>query len=64
MTPVGKRAPCPDCRFSPGVVKDKVTGRYRRCVCGRLPNSTNEWKLERQARLDNRLRDLKEGKPW
>jgi hypothetical protein len=46
------------------VVKDKVTGRYRRCVCGRLPNSTNEWKLERQARLDNRLRDLKEGKPW
>jgi hypothetical protein len=57
-----KRASCDRCRYTPGIVK--VSKRYERCHCGRLPNSTNEWKLTEQARLDNRLKDLKEGKPW
>ncbi len=55
-------ATCPRCRFTPGVVK--VGGQYERCHCGKMPNSTNQAKLEKQARLDNRLRELKEGKPW
>jgi hypothetical protein len=57
-----KRAPCSRCRYSPGIVR--VAGRWERCHCERLPNSTNQAKLDKQWRLETRLRELKEGKPW
>jgi hypothetical protein len=57
-----KRATCPRCKFSRGIVR--VAGRWERCHCGALPNSTNQHKLDKQYRLETRLQDLKEGKPW
>lgn len=37
---------------------------YVRCHCGRMPNSHGQALLAKQERLENRLRDLKEGKSW
>ena len=55
-------ATCPRCKFTPGLVKVGV--RWDRCHCGKLPNSTNQRKLDKQISLDRRLTELKEGKPW
>jgi hypothetical protein len=59
-----KRATCSRCRHTPGIVRIPGTPRWEKCHCGKLPNSTNQAKLDRQYRLEERLRELKEGKPW
>lgn len=64
MEHFSKRAPCERCRYTPGLVRDKGTGRWAQCHCGRMPNSANQAKLDKQARLEQRLSDLREGKPW
>lgn len=57
-----QRQTCPRCKFSPGIVR--VGARWERCHCGKLPSSANQAKLDKQWRLDVRLRELREGKPW
>jgi hypothetical protein len=47
--------------YGRGIHKDKKTGRYYRCVCGRLPDSSGVAKLVKQEKLDSRLEEVKKG---
>lgn len=59
---VSKGRYCTYC-YAHGIVRNKKTQRWEQCPCGRLPDSFGMGKLAQQAKLDARLKELKE-KGW
>jgi len=59
---MGNRPFCNKC-FGRAIFRNKKTKRWENCTCGRLPNSTNSLKLQKQEDLDKRLEALKQ-KGW
>jgi ribosomal protein S27E len=45
--------------YNRGIVRDKVTGRYFKCVCGRMLDSVSAGKMAKQDKLDRRLDSIK-----
>jgi len=54
-----KARTCSRCRFTPGIVRIPGTNRWEKCHCGKLPNSTNQARLDKQWRLEKRLEEIK-----
>jgi hypothetical protein len=45
--------------YNRGIVRDKTTQRYFKCVCGRMLDSVSAGKMAKQEKLDKRLESVK-----
>jgi hypothetical protein len=53
---------CFNC-YGQGIIRNKTTGRWDVCACGRRLDSVAAGKLAKQAKLDERLEEIK-AKGW